>query len=217
MVAEYKSKWEKFQATKWQATDEQKPVREMERVMDMELFLGLQYRWAEDSPHHLVILYEMFRHAAAEGWKEAERIVHQGYQQNLPQLNPEAGVPTIQLVGLETTKEELLEVYLEVYKLHRLPGSPLGEPAILEEVLSSLTDHQKHEEEEAPTAMALLPAEGPHSSRSQAHYRGRKDDSVERSLAMVHEAHQKALAAVSTLEEEIERLSHTLGPVTVKG
>ena len=41
MVAEYKSKQEKFQAAKWQAADEWKPVREMERVMDVELFLGL--------------------------------------------------------------------------------------------------------------------------------------------------------------------------------
>ena len=116
MVAEYKSKWEKFQASKQWATDEQKSVREMERVMDVELFLGIQDRWAEDSPHCLVILYEMFRHVAAEGWKEAECIICQGRWQTLPQLNPEAGVPAIQLVGLETTKEELLELYLEVYK-----------------------------------------------------------------------------------------------------
>ena len=121
--------------------------------MDVELFLRLQERWAENSPHLLVILYRIFRHAAAEGWKEVEWIVCQGHQQNLPQLNPEAGIPAVQLVGLETTKEELLEVYLEVYKMHRLPGSPLGEPAILEEVLSSLPNHQRHEEEEAPTAM----------------------------------------------------------------
>ena len=126
----------------------------MERVFDMELFIGLQDRWAEDSPHHLVILYEMFRHVAAEGWKEAEWTVCQGCQQNLPRLNPRAGIPAIQLVGLKTTKEELLEVYLEVYKLHRLTGSPPGEPAILDKVLSSLPDHQRHEEEEAPAAMA---------------------------------------------------------------
>ena len=75
MVAEYKSKQEKFQAAKWGATDEQKLVREMERLMDMELFLGLQDRWMEDSPHCLVTLYKMFRHAAAEGQKEAEWIV----------------------------------------------------------------------------------------------------------------------------------------------
>ena len=181
MVAEYKSKREKFQATKWWAADEQKPVREMERVMDMDLFLGIQDRWAEDSPHCLVILYEMFRHVAAEGQKEAEWIVCWGSQQNMPQLNPEVGVPAVQLVGPETTKEELLELYLEIYKLYRLPGSPPGEPAILKEVLSSLPDHQRCEEEKAPEAMAQPQPEGSHSSRSGAPHRGRKDDSVEKS------------------------------------
>ena len=82
--------------------------------MDIELFLRLQDDWAEDSPHCLVILYEMFQHAAIEGQKEAEWIVCWGCQQNMPQLNQEAGIPAIQLVGLETTKEELLEIYLEV-------------------------------------------------------------------------------------------------------
>ena len=44
--------------------------------MDMELFLGLPGRWVEDSPHCLVVLYDMFRHAATEGQKEAEWIIH---------------------------------------------------------------------------------------------------------------------------------------------
>ena len=42
MVAEYKSKREKFQATKQQAIEDWRPVREMERVMDVELFLRIQ-------------------------------------------------------------------------------------------------------------------------------------------------------------------------------
>ena len=103
-------------------------------------------------PHHLIILYEMFRYAAAKGWKEAEHVICRGCWQTLPQLNPEAGIPAIQLIGPDTTKEELLEIYLEVYKFHRLPGSPPGEPAIFQEVLSSLPNHQRHEEEEAPAA-----------------------------------------------------------------
>ena len=115
--------------------------------MDVELFLEGQAQWEEDSPHCLAIMHEMFQHAAAKGQKEAEQIVHQGHQQKLPQLNLEAGIPTIQLVGPETSKEELQELYLEVYKLHRLPGSPPGEPALLEEVLSSLEDHQGQEGE----------------------------------------------------------------------
>ena len=127
----------------------------------------------------------------------------------MPQLNPEAGAPGIQLVWPETSKEELQELYLEVYKLHRLPRSPPGEPALLEELLSFLEDHQGWKAEEAPTAMVRPCSEDPHSSRSSVLQKGKKDSLVERSLATVCEAHQKALATAATLKEEIERLSHT--------
>ena len=39
MVKKYGSKREKFQVAKQWATDEQRPVRETEQVMDVELFL----------------------------------------------------------------------------------------------------------------------------------------------------------------------------------
>ena len=61
----------------------------------------------------------------------------------MPQLNLEAGIPAIGLVGPETSRDKLLEIYLEVYKLHRLPGSPLGEPAIIQEVLAAVPDHHQ--------------------------------------------------------------------------
>ena len=48
----------------------------------------------------------------------------------------------------------------------------------------------------------------PQSSRTPR--RGGRDASVERSLAEVREAHQKALAMVTTLEEGIEWLSNPL-------
>ena len=194
---------------KWQSIEEWRPVHELEWVMDVDLFLEIQNKWAEDSPHCLVILHEMFWHAAIEGQKEAEQTICQGPRQNMPQLNPEAGVPTIQLVGLETTKEELLKIYLEVYKLHRLPGSPPGEPAILEEIMASVPDHPQSEEDKTHEAAMQPHPGGSHSSRSSSPHRRKNDDSVERSLAMVHEAHQKALATISTLEKEIERLNYT--------
>ena len=34
--------------------------------MDVDLFLEMQGKWAEDSPHCLVILHEMFCHATSE-------------------------------------------------------------------------------------------------------------------------------------------------------
>ena len=57
---------------------------ELERAMDVDLFLELQNKWAEDSPHYLVILHEMFQHVAFVGQKEAEQIVHWGCQQHMP-------------------------------------------------------------------------------------------------------------------------------------
>ena len=72
MVVKYRCKREKDQATKWQATNEQRPVREMERIMDVKLFLGIQGQWADDSPHCMAIIHEMFWNAAAEGQKEAK-------------------------------------------------------------------------------------------------------------------------------------------------
>ena len=68
----------------------------------------------------------------------------------MPQLNPEV-VPAIQLVQPETSREELLDIYLEVYKLHRLPSSPPGELVNLEEVSAAIPD-PSWEEEETPDA-----------------------------------------------------------------
>ena len=44
--------------------------------MDVEMFLEGQARWEVDSPQCPVILHEMFQHAAEQGWKEAEHIIH---------------------------------------------------------------------------------------------------------------------------------------------
>ena len=126
----------------------------------------------------------------------------------MPQLNPEVGIPAIQLVGPETTKEELLEIYLEVYKLHRLPGSPPSKPAIWEEIMAKVPDHPHGEEDQMHEATVQSCPRGSPSSRSRTPCR-RNDDSVGQTLATVQEAHQKALATISTLEREIERLHCT--------
>ena len=146
LVTKYGCKREKSQEAKQRSAEEQKPVCKMERALDVDLFLEAQEQWAKDSPHHLVIFHEMFLHAASEGQKEAERVVCQGHQQYMPQLDPEVGIPTIQLVHPEIGREKLLDLYLEVYKLHRLPSSPPGEPAILREVSSALPCHSLEEE-----------------------------------------------------------------------
>ena len=59
----------------------------------------------------------------------------------MPQLNLEVDIPAIQLVGPQTTKEELLDIYLKVYKLHRQPGSSPREPAILDKIMATVPDY----------------------------------------------------------------------------
>ena len=173
--------------------------------MDVELFLELWSNWPEDSPHCLVILHEMFRHAGNEGQKEAEQTICQGHWLHMLQLNLEVGVPAVQLVGPQTTKEELMEIHLEVYKLHRLPGSPPGEPAIWEEIMAKVLDNSHSKEDQMCEAATQPWPESSHSSRSRTPHRG-DDDPVGWTLTMVQEAHQKALSTASTLEKEIKRL-----------
>ena len=122
----------------------------------------------------------------------------------MPQLDPEVGIPAIHLVHPEIDREQLLELYLEVYKLHRLPSSPPGEPAILEEISSILPCHPL-KEKGTPNVQRLLSPEGSHSPQNRLSLR-EWEDSIDRSLARVCEAHQRALSTTAALEEEIERL-----------
>ena len=99
-------------------------------------------------------------------------------------------------------------MYYKVYKLRRLPGSPPWGLEQMEElapeIVSSLKDHlgQKGgkplQEIEEPGLADIQPP------RSKTPRRGRRDTSAETDLAEVREVHQRALAIVSTLEEEIE-------------
>ena len=91
-------------------------------------------------------------------------------------------VPAIQLVQPETSREELLDIYLEVYKLHRLPSSPPGELAILEEVSAAVPDPSR--EEEAPDAQVQPSHKNFHLSRIRTPHQQR-ETSMDRSLERV--------------------------------
>ena len=204
LVTKYGCKREKSQEAKWRSAEEQRPMCKMERAINVDLFLEAQEQWAKDSPHCLIIFHEMFLHATSKGQKEAEQVVCQGCWQHMPQLDPEVDVPAIQLVHLETDREKLLDLYLEVYKLHRLPGSPPGEPAILKEVLSALPCHSP-EEKGTPDAQRQPNLEDFHPPQSRLS-QWERESLLDRSLARVCEVHQKVLLTAATLKEEIERL-----------
>ena len=110
------------------------------------------------------------------------------------------------LLAPKITKEEILSLYLEVYKQQRLPGSLPREPELTEEVVSSFEGHEGQKEERAPSVTAK-----PRSIDAQplkSRVPGKREMSIEKSLAAIREAHQKALATAAALEGEIERLSH---------
>ena len=115
---------------------------------------------------------------------------------------------TIQLVDPKTAKEEILSLYLKVYKQQRLPGSPPGEPELTEEVVSSFKGCQRQKEERTPGVTTRPQSIDAQPSKSRVP--GKRETSIEKSLAPIREAHQKTLATAAALKGEIERLSFPL-------
>ena len=73
--------------------------------------------------------------------------------------------------------------------------------------MSSFDDHQGQKQRRAPETAARSQPMDVQPPRNQTPKRGRRESLVERSLANVRKDHQKALAMVAALEEEIEQLS----------
>ena len=134
-------------------------------------------------------------------------MICQGHLHGVLKLDLKMDVSTVQLVGPQTSREEFKSLYYEVYKLQRLLGSPCREPRLVAEVVSSLEDCQGWERGKTPQMMGEPNPTDIQPPRSRTLGGGGGDASVERSLAEVREAHQKALAMAATLREEIEWLS----------
>ena len=97
----------------------------MECCMDIDMFVDKYPHWEVEGLHHPLILWEMFLQAAHSGKREAEWMNCQGCWHSLPCLDPQADVSAIQSVGPQTSREEIQDLYYQVYKLRRLPRSPL--------------------------------------------------------------------------------------------
>ena len=122
----YGDKQNKSLTAKEWANAEGLSMRKMEHHMDIDMFLDRYVRWEVGSPHCSVILHEMFLYAMEQGWKEAEWMICQGHWHGLPKLDPQADISAVWLVGPQTSKEEFRDLYYQVYKLRRLPGSRHG-------------------------------------------------------------------------------------------
>ena len=74
----------------------------------------------------------------------------------------------------------------------------------MEEVVSSFDDHQGWKQRREPETVARSQLMDIQPPRNHTPKRERRESSVERSLANVRKAHQKALAMAVALKEEIE-------------
>ena len=82
-------------------------------------------------------------------------MVHQGHWHGLPCLDPQVDTPAIWAVEPWTTREEIGNLYYELYKLKRLPGStPCGlrqmEEELTTDMVSSLEDCLRWREVQPP-------------------------------------------------------------------
>ena len=98
--------------------------RESEQMVDSELFLNEYPRWGLGTPHQSVVLHEMFLHATGQGQKEAECMFCQGCQGSVSEPEPGADQSTMELVGYQTSRKEMRDIYHSVYLLRRTSGTP---------------------------------------------------------------------------------------------
>ena len=119
-------------------------VWEAEWRIDTELFLDKYPRWELGAPHWSVILHEMFLHTAEWGHKEVERLICQGCWGSASEPHLEAGYSAMELVGYQTSRTEIQDIYHSVYLLRRPPGLPPCEDQqrrrVICDILSSLTN-----------------------------------------------------------------------------
>ena len=115
---------ERSRVARERAKEEVISFRESERIVDSELFLDEYTQWGLGTPHWLVVLHEMFLHAAGCGQKEAECMFCRGSQGSVPKPDPGADQSAMELVGYQTSRREMRDIYHSMYLLRRPPGSP---------------------------------------------------------------------------------------------
>ena len=113
------------------------------------------------NPHQLVVLHEMFLHAAGLGQKEAECMCCQG---SIPEPEPGADLSAMELVGYQMSWREMWDIYHSVYLLRRTPRTlSCGEQerrSVIHDILASLTVQLQRQTQPATTEWARMGQEG---------------------------------------------------------
>ena len=172
-------------------------IRELERQVDLELFLDEYPQWGLGTSHQSVVLHTMFLHAMEWGWKETECMFHQGCHGSI--YDPGVDQSAMELVGYHMSQKEMRDIYHSVYLLKRSPWFPFsGEWQMrktIQDVLSSLTD-RLHRQPYPATTRDLDPQGGEWV---------RLDQQVSYEAAL-WVAHQRVLGTAEALQSDLERL-----------
>ena len=157
-----------------------------------ELFLDEYPRWEIEAPNWSVILHQMFLHATMRC--------------------QEADQSAMKLVGYQTSRKEIRDLYHSVYLLRRSPGfPPCGSQQRREaiyDILSSLRNclHQ--------WVYPITAEEDTQWAVNKSWSRSRvSEDPHEEALWEARVVHQRALEATQVLESDIKRLSWGLRDV----
>ena len=135
-----------------------------------------------------------------QGQKEVAKLICCCWLHDLSRLDPRVDTSTIQLMGYQTSREEIGELFHQVCMLQRLPGPPPCGPKWVQEVtrdiLSSLKDHLWWRRGDHLEGSGELEPASAHVSQHQdgASQRERQSTSGEQELA---EAQGAPLASTS--------------------
>ena len=92
-------------------------VRQVERWLNSDAYLKENQWWVPCRLHHQLLLQGMFLHAVAMGQREYDHAIHQGRWEPSVQWDLEAEPSAIELVSPESTREEIAEIYHDMYQL----------------------------------------------------------------------------------------------------
>ena len=196
LTLHYRGCVERSQVAQERAEEVGISFRESEQMVDLELFLDEYPQWDLGTPHWLVVLHKMFLHAAGWGQKEVEHIFCWGSE---PKPDPGVDQSAMELVGYQTSRKEMRDIYHSMYLLRRSPGCPScrwwQRRRAIQDILSSLTV-QLQRWTLPTTTKDLGPQEGEWIGLDwQGYYE-----------VGLWAAHQGALETAKALQSDIERL-----------
>ena len=149
----------------------------------------------------------MFQHAMVTGWNEYKCTIWCGQREPLPGWDLLAEPTAMELIGPDSTHQDISELYWNIYQLSKLPRQGRSEEA---------TEKQIHQEVLDAIAGWHPPACPCTAFTAMDHGMYEKFTAAncgmyEEIMALTRDAHQWALVAAGILEEQMERMSHSKG------